>query len=615
MAALDIPELLLAVLGHLNQSSLVTCARVCRAWREPATELLWAQVQDLDQLVTTSFSSNVLGYFKSPSWNRLLHMPYPELASPPNSPNDEDQPALAQDTLAQAWTQFRFRSLSIDWMAETEIFRMRTQRVTHIRLTQSSLYALLVLYILQETYPMVLQGIFPRLFALTIGNDHYAPLISQCITGLPSLRHVTYEASSTSLYSAHLSSWRIACQAALGLTSFSIRFTGDSDNKEYFGRFLEPHWVPPETLSPSLSRFPFVLTRPWKHIEIPGRLVGKYLFYALASIDTLETLTIHGSLKSLIGDIKYEGTPFKSLRELRLLDVSTTGEGYFTSMTLQGVRELELRYLPEREKVTGNTGPPTVDLGAIAQACPNVSSIMVTVNNNAEGEQFVRDFDDSDFEPLLAISSLENLVVQVPPGSSVCLSDDFLDRAARSWPCLRELNMDQAHSSRTLVTLQGLAPLARYCPKLRSLQLGIQPDRIHTVFNAELYAQENENEPSIECPLVYLNIGCPPVYSAEAVSEFFSALFPNLRHVECPRSVNSVPCSRGDYFVWSQVVRTVQERDRDLDNLARTLRARDLAEKHELVGRDFIVSSIDDSDEDYWAYSGSENESYSSDED
>ncbi|KDN41456.1 hypothetical protein RSAG8_07406, partial [Rhizoctonia solani AG-8 WAC10335] len=240
---------------------------------------------------------------------------------------------------------------------------------------------------------------------------------------------------------------------------------------------------------------------------------------------------------------------------------------------------------------------------------------MITVNNNTEGKQFGRVFDDSDFEPLLAIGSLEKLVVRVPEKSTVCLSDDFLHRAACSWPCLRELDMDPAHSSHTLVTLQGLAPLARHCPKLRFLQLGIQPDYIHTVFNAELYVQENGNEPSAECPLVYLNVGCPPVYSAEAASEFLLTLFPKLCHVECPKSVNSIPCSRGDYFVWSQVVRTVQERDRDLDNLARTLRARDLAEKHGLVGGDFIVSSIDDSDEDYWAYSGSEDESYSSDED
>ncbi|CUA69663.1 hypothetical protein RSOLAG22IIIB_04041 [Rhizoctonia solani] len=538
-------------------------------------------------------------------------MPYPELASPPGTPHVEDQPEPAQDTLAQAWSHFQ--SLDIDWMTETETFRTRTQRVTQIRLTQSSLYALLVMHVLQEAHPTVLQDIFPRLFALTIGNDHYAPLISQCITKLPSLRHITYEASSASLYSAHLSSWKIACQAAVGLTSFNIQFTGDSDNKEYFRRFIEPHWFSPETMSLPLSRFPFVLARPWKHIELPGRLVGKHLFSALASIDTLETLTIRGSLKNSFGDIQHEGIPFKALQELRLLDVSTTREGYFMGMVLQSVQSLELQYLPERGGATGSTGPPTVDLAVMAQACPNASSVIITVKNNADGEQFVRTFDDYDFEPLLAFDSLEKLVVRVPLKSSICVSDDFLDRAARSWPCLRELDMDPAHSGQTLVTLQGLAPLARHCPKLRSLQLGIQQDHIHTVFNADLYVQGDVQR--VECSLVYLNVGCPPVYSSEAVAKYLSALFPMLRRVECPKSINSIPCSRGDYFVWSQVVRTIEECDRDLDNLARSLWARDMAEKHELAGGDFIVSSIDDSDEDYWAYSGSEDESYSSDED
>jgi hypothetical protein len=226
----------------------------------------------------------------------------------------------------------------------------------------------------------------------------------------------------------------------------------------------------------------------------------------------------------------------------------------------------------------------------------------------------VKVYDNSEFEPLLALESLEKLVVRVSPNDSLRLSDDFLDRAARSWPSLRELDMDQTHSNQTLVTLQGLAPFAQCCPKLRSLQIGIRPGHTHTVFNAELYSQETIDGHGVGSSLVYLNIGCPCIYQAEAVSDFFSALFPNLRRIECPKPSNSVPCSQGDYFVWSQVVRTIQERDRDLDYLARTLRARDLAEKHESAGGDFIVSSIDDSDEDYWAYSGSEDESYSSDE-
>ncbi|GAB1522635.1 hypothetical protein RhiTH_005757 [Rhizoctonia solani] len=512
MSVLDIPELLLATLGYLDQSSLGKCAQVCRAWREPATELLWAQVQDLECLVNKSFTKNALSCFSNPAWNRLIHKPYPELASPPNSPRGDDQPEGTEPTLAQA-----------------------------------------------------------------------------C--------------------------WRVACQDAIGLTSFSIRFTGESDNKEYFGGFLEPYWAYSKNLSPSLSRFPFVLSRPWKHIELPGRLVGKYLFSALASISTLETLTIHGSLKSSGEDIKYKGALFKSLRELRLLDVSTIGEEYFTGLVLHNVRDLELRYLPEREKVTSATILPTVNLAAMAQACPNLLTLIVTANDIAEEGKFVKIFENSDFEPLLALNSLEKLVVRVPRDSSLRLSDDFLDRAARSWPSLRELDMDQAHSSKTLVTLQGLAPFSQYCPRLCSLQLGIRQDHTHTVFNADLYSRRDISSPGVRCSLTYLNIGCPCIYKAEAVSDFFSALFPNLRQIECPKPSGSVPYSQGDYFVWSQVVRTVQELDRDLEYLARTLRARDLAERHESINGEFIVSSIDDSDEDYWAYSGSEDDSYSSDED
>lgn len=202
--------------------------------------------------------------------------------------------------------------------------------------------------------------------------------------------------------------------------------------------------------------------------------------------------------------------------------------------------------------------------------------------------------------------------MRIPPKTSIRLSDDFLGRAAQAWPHLRELNVDPLHSSKTQVTLQGLVPLARHCPRLRSLQIGIQQHRVHTVFNAELYMQEHGDKP--RCALTYLNVGCPSVYSATTVSAFFSALFPYLHRIECPNSPDSDSYSRGDYFVWTQVTRTVHERDRDLDNLARMLRTRDLTEKHGSDNREFILSSIDDSDEDYWAYSGSEDESYSSDE-
>lgn len=217
------------------------------------------------------------------------------------------------------------------------------------------------------------------------------------------------------------------------------------------------------------------------------------------------------------------------------------------------------------------------------------------------------------FEPLLALGSLQRLVVRIPCTASVCLSDEFLSRAAQSWPHLYELNMDQSHSTKTQVTLQGLMPLARYCPKLSYLQLGVRQNYVHTVLDAELYMQENRNMP--RCALTYLNVGCPTVYSPAAVSAFLSALFPNLRHVECSDPSHSDSYTPGDYFAWSQVVQTVNERDSDLNNLARMLRTQDLIERDGLDEVPFVRSSSDTSDEDYWAYSGSESENYSSDED
>ncbi|KAF8756237.1 hypothetical protein RHS01_04819 [Rhizoctonia solani] len=578
MSVLDIPELLLATLGYLDQSSLGKCAQVCRAWREPATELLWAQVQDLECLVNKSFTKNALSCFSNPAWNRLIHKPYPELASPPNSPRGDDQPEGTEPTLAQAWCELR--SFDVDWIEETKLFRMRTQRITHICLTRSSLHALLVLYALQEICPMACRGIFPRLFALTIGNDHYAPLTSQSITRLTSLRHITYEASSANLYSTHFSSWRVACQDAIGLTSFSIRFTGESDNKEYFGGFLEPYWAYSKNLSPSLSRFPFVLSRPWKHIELPGRLVGKYLFSALASISTLETLTIHGSLKSSGEDIKYKGALFKSLRELRLLDVSTIGEEYFTGLVLHNVRDLELRYLPEREKVTSATILPTVNLAAMAQACPNLLTLIVTANDIAE---------EGKFGAHLFPSTIMAFFARAGYGPGAFKQNASYATGTRAvFPVLPEAVLTPARN-----------PAGSHSHRLQR----------------RLILPAGYQQPWCQV-LAYIPKHWVPVHlQGRSRLRLLSALFPNLRQIECPKPSGSVPYSQGDYFVWSQVVRTVQELDRDLEYLARTLRARDLAERHESINGEFIVSSIDDSDEDYWAYSGSEDDSYSSDED
>lgn len=83
MNVLDIPELFFAILGHLDKTSLAKCSLVCRAWREPATKLMWAQVQDLEQLMSKSIPDRTLKQFKHHHLYRLMTLPHPELVPRP----------------------------------------------------------------------------------------------------------------------------------------------------------------------------------------------------------------------------------------------------------------------------------------------------------------------------------------------------------------------------------------------------------------------------------------------------------------------------------------------------------------------------------------------------
>lgn len=90
MSVLEIPELLVAVLNHLNEPALKSCSLVCRMWREPATELLWAQVQDLDVLVNQSFSKETLQHFKPFPLVKLLNQSFSELPTVHSNPNQDE---------------------------------------------------------------------------------------------------------------------------------------------------------------------------------------------------------------------------------------------------------------------------------------------------------------------------------------------------------------------------------------------------------------------------------------------------------------------------------------------------------------------------------------------
>lgn len=209
---------------------------------------------------------------------------------------------------------------------------------------------------------------FPHLTELTFDGIHRAPMISRSITVIPTIRHITFE---TSTCGQHLKSWILACQPAANLISFTIK------DKGYPGGLVD---------SPggSVILNPFISHRPWKHISLPGSLIGENLFPALASLGSLGTLTITGSIGPLQDAIRLEEGSFESLHTLHLIDAAKAKD-FFEHITLHKVRNLELGY--KLESADRQYDSPISYFMTMARACPNASSITYTVDNEGSGGQ------------------------------------------------------------------------------------------------------------------------------------------------------------------------------------------------------------------------------------
>lgn len=618
-AVLEVPELLLAVFSYLDGHSLSMCSQVCKRWHQPGSDMMWSRVQTLEYVVSKFIPERLLERFREPVFRYLSYKGHPDLfePAPQEAVTQGEDGEPTDDDIEQA--MIKFAALRINWARETAAMRKCTQQISHIRFSHKSHFPLRLFYVLQRCHPTVVDNLFPRLTSIAFVGNYYAPLITHCLMSVPSIRHITFEANMCRMY---LRSWILACQPALGLESFSIKLEADDTDR------FAPHASYQSTTEALCS---FISSRAlWKRIDLPGKLVKPAVLTALAAVDSLESLTLTGPVSTYRSALS--GNVFKSLRTLRMRHFSN-GEACFKGVTLPSLENLVLEF----GKTAGINHPdcPKSYLATMAKACPNVRNIEAyimysTTEPTEHPSGWISDswseptehtehtpilFTDSVFEPLLPLNCLERLVVRVLSGGSICLSDDFLSRAARSWPHLRELDMNLENSSQTLVTLQGLVALARCCLNLRSLQIGLRPKHVNTVFNPELYEQEHRSESDPICGLVYLNVGCPSVYGSTAVSTFLSTIFPRLRRIECPSPSSCESFNEGDHFVWSQVVRMVgSQGESDVDDIARTLRAQDLSKKNAFE-RDPGHDDIDDSDEDYWAYSGSEDESYSSDDD
>ncbi|QRV83315.1 F-box-like protein [Ceratobasidium sp. AG-Ba] len=560
---------------------------------------MWAQSTRLEHLVSIFIKEDVQERFRTNLLQYLSTRPPPGYT--PILFEEEDNSRPSQEELDRAL--HKFEELSIDWSRELELFKRYTQWITQLNLSSKSMFATRIIYILQRVHPAVVRDILPRLTSVVFSGDLYPFISTIAITGLSSLRHVTFEVSR---FGPSLKSWIQACRPAVNLTGLTMTLHVDERGHQSLAI---------SELSSSLQNF--LLDRKWKEIELPGQVIKSSLLQKLGEVESLETLVISGPIYSKAkGDTGLDGVVFKSLRTLRMIGFS--GGDYFPrNAVFPNVEHLVLDFVRPTEGK--EEWCPVQYLAAMARACPKLVNLEVSIPSFQDSE--LTGLTDLSFEPLFALSRLARLVVRTSRVVPISLTDDFLSRAAQAWPNLQELDIDIVHSTRSLITLQGLAPLGQYCLKLRLLRIGLRLKYVNTVFNPELYGP-NANESDYVCALRYLDVGCPSVYGSAAVSAFLSTIFPNLRYIECPEAGNCDLFNEGDHFVWTQVIKTVcqADRDRDIDGLAQMLRRQDLRKKLEGVEKgsgscheDLVQSSDYDSD-DYWAYSGSECDTYSDSE-
>ncbi|TFK56436.1 hypothetical protein OE88DRAFT_1649718 [Heliocybe sulcata] len=159
-------------------------------------------------------------------------------------------------------------------------------------------------------------------------------------------------------------------------------------------------------------------------------------------------------------------------------------------------------------------------------------------------------------EPLLGFKKIKKLCVRLRDG--VDLDDTMMAKLALAFPSLQRLFLE---ASDVRVTLPGLIPLVRHCPRLAELTMPINAavdidDHILSVLAEDL---------PLHKVMVWMSVGISPIRNSEAVARFLSTLSPALDDIRghthedlggCWDEVNKLALSLGS-AAW------VSQRDRD----------------------------------------------------
>ncbi|KAF8059821.1 hypothetical protein FPV67DRAFT_339324 [Lyophyllum atratum] len=126
------------------------------------------------------------------------------------------------------------------------------------------------------------------------------------------------------------------------------------------------------------------------------------------------------------------------------------------------------------------------------------------------------------FASLFSLRALQSLTIYL--GCASAFDDDWYAAAAMAWPHLEDLEVNhEADDKLPRVTLAGLIPLVRYCPRLKDLSLSI----LAMPFNHQILPHGIRNEAIIDLGLVQ-----SPITSPLLVFPCLMLMFPNLASID-----------------------------------------------------------------------------------
>jgi len=235
-------------------------------------------------------------------------------------------------------------------------------------------------------------------------------------------------------------------------------------------------------------------------------------FIHLALLPTLSKLKLNLGHNSL--PLALPSQPFASLRDL---DLCTYDIGVITDL-LKSYHRYHLRSLALRFH-SPITVQPTELTHVIRDHCAH-SCLTRLVLHDASHIPCLS-LDSYTLRPLFAFTKLA--IVNIF-NDLHRVDDTLLGEMAKAWPQLEKLTLsNNAEGNGAKMTLAGLVPLARYCPKLEATWLPLDAS------NIERPGRKFRNH-----QLTKLGIGYSNIKDAMAVAEFLSDIFPNLCSISWP---------------------------------------------------------------------------------